>query len=254
MSFIDDIIDVGKSAVSWMGGSGLGPNLARTALTGFALSQISKAINRENSTADQPDPGVRFKLDPNPENRIPVLYGRAVTGGIITDAQLVNDNKTMYFCLTISEKTGTKVSDSTASSYIYRDVYWNNERVVFQADGVTVDYTVDNTGEQNTDIQGLVKIYLYAGNSETPTTIPIYSNSTPNAYTIMPTWTSNHMMNDLIFAIIRVDYNSEKNVNGLPAIQFDIENSMTLPGDCLYDMMTNTRYGAGIDSSEIYVS
>jgi hypothetical protein len=34
---------------------------------------------------------------------------------------------------------------------------------------------------------------------------------------------------------------------------FVIENSMKLAGDCLYDLMTNTRYGAGINPEEIYV-
>jgi hypothetical protein len=34
-------------------------------------------------------------------------------------------------------------------------------------------------------------------------------------------------------------------------MRFKIQNSMTLPGDCIYDYMTNTRYGAGIDPAEI---
>jgi hypothetical protein len=30
-----------------------------------------------------------------------------------------------------------------------------------------------------------------------------------------------------------------------------MKNTMTLPGDVLYDYMTNTRYGAGIPEAEI---
>jgi hypothetical protein len=60
-------------------------------------------------------------------------------------------------------------------------------------------------------------------------------------------------MTNLCFALIRIDYNREKNVTGLGDIKFVIENSMTKPGDCLYDYMTNTRYGAGISAEEIYI-
>jgi hypothetical protein len=58
-------------------------------------------------------------------------------------------------------------------------------------------------------------------------------------------------MNDLIFALVRVDYNREKNVTGLGDVTFEVSNSMFLPGDVLNDYMTNTRYGAGIASAEI---
>lgn len=253
MSFLDDLVDVGSSAVKWLGGNSLGSSLAKAALTGFALNQITKSINRANNNT-QTDQGTRIQVNPNSENKIPVIYGRAVTPGIITDAQLVNSNQTMYYCVTLSEKTGTKFSDSSASSYTFRDVYWNDERVVFKSDGYTVDYTVDNTGAVNTKVSGLIRIYMYAGDSETPQTIPAYSNSTPNAYAVMPGWTTDHMMEDLIFAIVSMDYNKEKDVTSLGKVEFVIENSMTLPGDCLYDMMTNTRYGAGIDPAEIYQS
>jgi hypothetical protein len=55
-------------------------------------------------------------------------------------------------------------------------------------------------------------------------------------------------MSNLVFVIVRVDYNKDKNITGLGDLTFEIKNSMKLPGDCLYDYMTNTRYGAGIDA------
>jgi 1-deoxy-D-xylulose 5-phosphate reductoisomerase len=58
-------------------------------------------------------------------------------------------------------------------------------------------------------------------------------------------------MNNLVFAIVEVTYNKTKNVTSLPNMSFAIQNSMTMPGDCLWDYMTNTRYGAGIPASEI---
>jgi hypothetical protein len=58
-------------------------------------------------------------------------------------------------------------------------------------------------------------------------------------------------MNELIFSVVRVEYSREKNVTGIGDLKFHIQNSMFLPGDVLYDYMTNTRYGAGIAQAEI---
>ena len=61
-------------------------------------------------------------------------------------------------------------------------------------------------------------------------------------------------MNDTLFAIVKVTYSRDKGVTGMPNMMFTITNSMKLPGDVLYDYMTNTRYGAGIDSANIGAS
>lgn len=254
MSFLDDIVSAGRSVAGFIGGSGIGSTLARTALLGFTLNQINKSINRENNQ-NTVDKGVRLQVEPDPEAKIPVIYGTTFINGIITDAALTNSNQTMFFCLTLSEKTGTKLSDSAASTFTFKDVYWNDERIVFKTDGITVDYTVDRNGTVNSDYSGLIKVYCYNGSSTAAVVPQGYTNaSLSNAYDVFPNWTANHTMSDLVFAIVRIDYNKEKNVSGLPKMDFHISNSMTLPGDCLYDYMTNTRYGAGIDASEIYSS
>jgi hypothetical protein len=51
--------------------------------------------------------------------------------------------------------------------------------------------------------------------------------------------------------VVRVDYNKEKGIVGVGDITVNMSNSMTMPGDVLYDLMTNTRYGAGIDPADI---
>jgi hypothetical protein len=64
-------------------------------------------------------------------------------------------------------------------------------------------------------------------------------------------WTANHTMNNLVFVIVRIEYNKDKGITGLGNLLFKVNNTITLPGDCLYDYMTNTRYGAGISPAEI---
>lgn len=251
MSFLSDVVgffsgnSIASSVVKIVGISYIAKKMANNAVS----------ANNINNPANI-DQGVRLQIPPAANNKIPVLYGSAYFGGVITDAVMTNTNKTMYYCLTLSEKTGTILSQNTASSYTFKDVYWNDQRVVFKNDGITVDYTVDRAGTVDRSLGGQVSIYCYAGNSSTPKVPENYTNNTlTNATSVMPGWTtSTHQMNDLIFAIVKVDYNREKNVTGIGNVLFHIDNTMKLPGDVLYDYMTNTRYGAGIVSGEILVS
>jgi hypothetical protein len=251
MSWLSSLGDIAKTGFTWLSGNSIGSQLAKTALTGFILNQVAGNVNKGND-ADK-ESGSRIQINPDPTASIPVVYGKAVVKGIITDAVLTNSNQTMWYCLVLSEKTGTKLSDSAVSSFTFKDIYWNNERLIFNSDGITVSKAVDNTGYENTEPAGLIRVYCFNGNSSTPVVPYNYTNaSLSNATSLFPNWTVNHTMTDLIFVIIRMDYSSSKNVTGIGDWDFVIENSMTLPGDCLYDYMINTRYGAGIPSSEIY--
>lgn len=255
MSFIDDIVDLGGTALKWLKGDGLGPNLARTAITGYALTKLYASVNKDNEKEDKSYQ--RLQLDPDTENRIPVVYGTAVIQGIITDAELVDSNRSMFFCVTLCEKTGnTNLGSGAASTFTFKDIYWNDNRLVFDTDGITVTKWVDRDGNEDTTPNGFIRVWCFAGNSTTPVVPFGYTNaSLSNAYSVMPGWTANHTMTDLVFAIVKVTYNKEdKDISGIGDMKFKITNSMTLPGDCMYDYMTNTRYGAGIPAAEINVS
>jgi hypothetical protein len=253
MSWLDELVDLGSSTLKYLSGNGIGSTLARTALTGYALNQVSKAINKENNKAS--DQGARLQVNPSTDAKIPVVYGRAALGGIISDASLTNNNSTMWYCLVLSEKTGRlNLGTGSASSFTFKEVYWNKQLLTFDSDGVTATSCTDANGNTNSDINGLIKVYCYNGGSQYPVPISNYSSANlANANTLFPDWSSTHTMNDLIFALVRIDYNKDKNVTSLGEMTFVIENSMKFAGDCLYDLMTNTRYGAGISPEEIYV-
>jgi hypothetical protein len=225
-------------------------------IVGLALlsKQISKNLSPANADVpNQPETGTRQQLRASTKNNINVLYGDAYTSGPLTDAKMSDDTKTMYYCLTLSEKTGTKLSDGQASQYTFKEIYWNGGRIVFQDGVITASYTIDKAGNVDRSINGLVEVYCYAGNSSTPKIPEGYTNtSTSNAFTIMPGWTqANQPMSDLVFAIVKVTYSSSNNVTGLADMTFRISNTMMLPGDVIYDYMSSTRYGAGIPTAEI---
>jgi hypothetical protein len=257
MSFLDSIIDVGSSIWRSVTGPGTGAAIARAASLGLLLKEVTDSINKENqrptaSRNNRPDPGVRLQVDPNPENAIPVVYGQAWLGGIVTDARMSANNQTMWFCITICEKTGVKI-DGSPSVITFEEISWNGLKLTFKSDGITALKVTDYEGNESTDIDGLVRVYCYNNGSGSPVVPFGYTNnSLVSANGIMPSWTPEHTMDDLVFAIVRVDYNRDKNITALGDVKFKIKNTMSQPGDVIFDYMTNTRYGAGIPAEEIY--
>lgn len=256
MSFLDDIVDFAGGIIN---SNGIGANLAKTALLGYGLNKITASINRDNAKPEtartnQPDPGVRLQVDPDPSHKIPVLYGTAYTGAIVTDAVLADSNQSLYTVFTISEMTGTLLSDNTQSTMAFDTIYMNDQRLIFKADGITVDYSVDREGNVDRSLDGLMTVRCYAGGSaSTYNVAPTgYSITPATAWSFVPNWTSSYTMNDLVFACVKMTYSSAKNLTAIPTMKFQLTNSMTLPGDVLYDYMTSTRYGCGLDPAEIY--
>lgn len=250
MSFLDSIVDFGKNVIS---GSNIGGTLARTALLGLVVNQINKSVNKNNDIPSVPDPGVRIQLDPDTKNPVPVIYGKTFIPGIITDAALTNNNQTMWYCITLCEKTGAKISDDLDSEISLINVLWNGLKLNFQPDGITASFLSDEDGNTDPDINGLVKIYYYKNGSASPAPIRGFlQNNNSLAYSLFPNWTPTHNMSNLIFVLVRIDYNKEKNITGLPQMTFEVSNSMVKAGDCIYDYMTNQRYGAGLSPTEIY--
>jgi hypothetical protein len=121
MSFLDD-------AVGFISGNSIASSLVKIAALSYVATQVSKnAVASNQGSVGEPitniDQGVRLQIPPAANSKVPVLYGAAFFGGNITDAVMTNTNKTMYYCLTLSEKTGTKLSTGQATDYVFKDVY-----------------------------------------------------------------------------------------------------------------------------------
>jgi len=259
-NFIDDIVGFGKTAITAIQSNSIASGLAKTAALGLLMYQITKNTNKSPNQSpaaqlNQKDTFAREQLSPDSNHAIPVVYGDAYVSGKITDAHLADDNLTMWYCVTICEKTGTLMSTSADSVITFKKIYLNECEVAFQSDGITVASITDADGVTVTNINGLVQIYCFNNGSNNPVVPEGYTNgSLLFARDVFPTWSANHTMNNLVFAIVKVTYNREKNVVSLGDMKFKLNNTLTLPGDVLYDYMTNTRYGAGIDPAEIYTA
>jgi hypothetical protein len=258
MSWLDDLGSMAGSAFRSIASSGFGSTLASTAVLGLILNQTNKSMNKQNSTppvanTPQPDRFVREQMSPDTNNGVPIIYGTGFVKGKIIDAVLSNDNKTMWYAVVVCEKTGTKLSDSQDSVFTFDKIYWNTNEITFQADGITVQSTVDEDGNVDSNMAGLIKIYCFNNGGSSPVVPVGYSNgSLAWAYGVFPGWTAQHTMDQLVFALVRIEYSKEKDITSLGELEFKITNSMTLPGDVLNDYMKNTRYGAGLTDNEVY--
>ena len=101
---------------------------------------------------------------------------------------------------------------------------------------------------------GNIKVYCYNNGVANQVFPSGYSGTPADATTIFPTWGASKQYDGLVFALVKVTYDAVNDITELPEFSFDLQNTMEQPGDVLYDYLTNTRYGAGIPESEIFVS
>ena len=227
----------------------------------LAVSMVvakAAASGLDNGAAgDSPNPGNRQSFPPATDNKIPVAYGTAWIGGIITDMTISVDNQWMYYVIALSEVTGAN-GDATAGDVLdITQVYFGGRRCVFDS---SLKYKVVGLQDPSTLVTDPactdnLNIYLYRNGVNTPI------NSSFNAYTLMSgggpfpvnlqyIWTVQKMSN-CAFAIVQMRYNQSANLTSFQPMRFRVVNPRKSPASCFYDYMTNKVYGAGIDPAYI---
>jgi len=253
MSFLDDIVTFGKGVVNAVSGSGLAATVLKTVISGVALNKLAKSVNKssDSSTTTQADNGVNVQTTASTESKIPVLYGRAVTGGQLIDVRMSNNNNTMHYVYALSEVTGNLLSTGAASVVTFNNIYWSGYKLNFQSDGITVSSLEDLQGNLRSNWAGNIKVWCYRDGSNAGTVPAGYTGTVPTAWGVVPGWSVTWPMTKLVFVVVQVNYVRKYNLVGIGDMTFDISNSMSQPGDVLYDITTNSRYGAGIAPEDI---
>lgn len=230
-----------------------------------ASYQVVKSSEAANATSQsqkqEPDKNVRLQLPADTNTKIPVVYGRTTLGGKLVDAELSQNGRQLDLCYTICMKTGTHI-DGTQSEITFKNIFWDNQQVQFREDGVTVSQLIDDEGNPDTRVDGKIQIFCYTDGSSVQT-YPIggqvFGDSSGNnlavdARNVMAGWTTQHFMSDQVFVIIRMLFDPQAGLNRLPNLLFDMNNTLKLPGDVLYDYMTNGVYGPGLTDTNIKVT
>jgi hypothetical protein len=244
------------------------PILAEVGITGivaevisFAVSMVASSIisklfapsapDQSNLNAQQPNPGNRQQIPPAGDNKIPVIYGSAYVGGIITDLTISNDNQDVYWVFALSEVTNTETG-GTPDTITFGNVYWGGKKCVFDGTDLTkvVGLLDESTGETQ-DISGYMNVYLYSNGSNNPANSSQTAISVLSASNLIYKWDSSKLMSNCAFAIIHLKYNQDRNLTALNQTRFQLTNSRHSPGDCFLDYLTSTRYGAAIPTTNI---
>lgn len=233
-------------------------------LTGFAATATAFAINMavsaiiskaffspeqsaQDAAGQSPNPGNRQQIPPATDNKLPVVYGQAWLGGTIVDLSITADNQNLYYVLALSE-----VTNNGSDTITFGDIYYGGKRVIFNGTNqYIVDSLLDESTGESQPVNGNIKIYLYRNGSLNPT------NSGQTAIQVMQaagldyTWNNTKLMTNCAFAIVQLTYNADLNIQGIEQTRFQLTNSRSKPGDCIYDYLTNTVYGAAIPTDQI---
>jgi hypothetical protein len=226
----------------------------------FAINMVASSIiskifapsapGQDNLNAQQPNPGNRQQVPPAGDNKLPVVYGTAFVGGIITDMSISSDNQDIYWVMSLCEVTNTETGGSP-DTITFGNVYWGGKRVNFNANGYSVNSLTDESTGETQNVSGNMDIYLYRNGSGSPT------NSSLNAVTVMSAsnliykWNSSKLMSNTAFAIVHLKYNADRALTGLNQTRFQITNARKAPGDCFLDYLSSERYGAAIPLANI---
>lgn len=241
-------IGIGGAAVLGAAGVAFVTSVVAVGLA-LATSRLLGLTGGAGGTAQ--DPGVRIQFPPATNNKIPIVYGTVNTKGTVTDARISNDNKTMTYVLALSEQTQT-------GTFTIGDIYWNDQKLVFDTDAgeshiVRSSIDQNGLGDSNTNFDGLIRIRVYNGSTNSYDQIfpPQATGNTENVRTLLGESDTNYQLNDLVFAVIQIDYNGEKGITGLGQVTFQVANTLNNPALVWYDYMSSERYGAAIPLAQI---
>jgi hypothetical protein len=233
------------------------------AVTAFAINMIvatvvSKAFFSPNQPSgdfgagSSPNPGNNQQVPPATDNKLPVVYGSSYVGGTITDLSITSDNQQLYYVISICEVTSTNAGQ-TPDTITFGNVYYGGKLVQFtNSTSSSITGLLDeSTGIVDTTVTGRIEFYLYPNGSATPargtgSAIDVMSNAN-----LVYQWDNTKLMSNCAFAIVKLTYSQSANVRGIEQTKFQVTNSRTNTGDCFYDYLINTRYGASIPLSQI---
>ena len=181
------------------------------------------------SFGDFEDRGVEQRLGANTQNKIPLLYGNWMTRGALSYFEVTDDRQTLHAVITLGEGPSTSIDT----------IYWDDLVLTLDGNGV-VSSATDLDGNSVDRLNGKVTIHTYPTGGRSTYLEGVSSD-----------WTSSHKMTNLVYAVVSVEYDREKEITGLADIRFVGTSPISDPSDAVKDLLENTRYGMGMAASLI---
>jgi hypothetical protein len=209
---------------------------ARSFTTSLVLGAAAQSLAKTpDQVIDYQDKTVTTKQATSPRA---VIYGQTRVGGTIVYMETTESNKYLHLVIAFA---GHEVSafDNNGTDGI---VYFNEESVA---------YSLSTGLVSSGSYSGKAKIQVKLGTDNQTVFSDLDSAST--------LWTSNHRLRGIACAYIRLEYDANVYMNGIPNISFKINGKKVYdprttttvfsqnPALCLADYLCDTRYGLGAD-------
>lgn len=229
---------VSSAVGGWVAGTVIGAGLIATGIgavagglvTGVITSALtpSPSMPDANSAFAQAERGALVNTSSTVDS-IPVLYGSRRVGGsrIFTEAA-GDDNEFLHLVIALCE------GEIGAINTVY----------------------LDDVASSDTRFTGLVTIEKYVG-TDTQAASSALIAALPSS------WTSAHQGKGVAYLYVKLEWSQDAFPTGLPTITADVDGKLVYdmrtaatghsnnPALCVYDYLTNSRYGRGIASSVI---
>ena len=251
MEIIAGIYAVGQALFAGVTVASVAVAVVRTTIAIGISNLVANRANKKGAGAQ--DVGSRFSLGPATNNKLPVSYGSAFLGTVMTDAKITTDQKTMYYVYSVCEATSGTMS--------FGKIFWNGKEVTLGAgdySGVNkvVSLTTNATPPQvDTTIDGNAWIYQFSNGSSSgintggTSAITILQDA---GIPVADRWTATDLMSDTCFIVVKIIYNKDvQDVQRDPKLSVQVTNTLTKPGEVFLDYMTDVQYGCAIDVADI---
>jgi hypothetical protein len=213
-----------------------GAFFARSFVTSLVLGALSRSLAKDpEEVITYQDKTVTTKQAIAPRS---IIYGQTRVGGTIVYMETTESNKYLHLVIAFA---GHEVSafDNNGTDGI---VYFNEE---------SVSYSLSTGLVSSGSYSGKAKVQVKLGTDNQTVFSDLDSAST--------LWTSNHRLRGIACAYIRLEYDANVYMNGIPNISFKINGKKVYdprttttvfsqnPALCLADYLCDTRYGLGAD-------
>lgn len=239
--------------------TGMGLALVQAAIGGVVAFGTSKLLGLDEQP-DIPDPGIQANVS-GTVAPIPIIYGRRRVGGVI--AQIVTTGK-VTSSITIPPLlpgSGTYPTDTqTDNKYLNIILCWGEGEIeeVYQV-------WFDDNLSTSEDFEGWFTAHHYLGTDDQAASTPFLTalSRTFDAESAARLWSTNHKLSGVAYSYFKLEYDRDAWPTGIPTITAEIKGRKVLdlrtdtwgwsdnPALIIYDYLTNTRFGRGIDAAEL---
>lgn len=206
-----------------------------------------------------PEPGIQANVKGTVQP-IPIVYGKRRIGGVLAQVLTTGKVTTSITIPTLLNNGQYDVPDTSDNKYLNLIVVWCEGEV----EGVQHLYFDDKQSDSTQFTDAFIVDHFTGTDDQAAATRFLTALSrTFEPASAARLWSADHRLRGLAYSYIRLKYGLEAWPTGIPAVTTEIKGRKVLdlrtdtwgwsdnPALIVYDYLTNTRFGRGIDPAEL---